>query len=428
MTIPRGYARSFSLPRVPTRYEPRYPRSLTPEEFRELVARRMPGRLSRAAALASVAFSLAACEPEELTPKPPSNPARPAAPPDLEARILTLLESMSAKEAGGYWFANSTFRRATAAETKEGSARWIARIPICYGNSYSGIFDVKLARDLASDAFAAYGLKLARNVHFAGAGMEATIDGYDAASGLGFELHDVEKSDPSMFGPGEFAVDKIDPKDALDEVEAKALARAGFAIHVAAPQPLYDGDEFTAMMTYLAGILDFLNAATDGQDFDVAGLMLTRREIVVPRAVIEPPVPGLDTKPNDTHIQFRCNARRTIRLPIDIALAESFEEGTPAPTRGAAESKPSKPLTAPLSNRGRPSIVLVGAYVAPGSSIRLVQKSAAGGEDFSIESKSGRFLLPSRFDVARPFEIVITAEPGDVTIDRHVVVGVVPET
>lgn len=425
---PRNLRLNLVVARVPRNYDPGYPSRLSRADYHELVAIRMPLRLLRAAATASVAFSLAACDPKPTptlgeTPPGPKDPIRPRAPDDLERRIVALIDEMKRDATRSSWFSLSRFVRNTADEKRLGAPQWEARVPISYGNSYSGIFDVSLARKRAVQAFAAYGIEIERNVAIQGDGISATVDGLHRDSGLGFELRD--PTEPVLDFSGGPTVDYAKQYDAsifLDDAEITELRAAGWRIHVADPKPRFDGDEFTPGMAYLASIIEYLDRETDGPDFDIETVLFPSRQIVTVKARFEPPLPAELVASEG--IRFKASASTRVVLEVTPGVIEKIEIEQIDPSVSIPRAVVRTATESIASTLGRPTIVYVGLYAGDVTKRRLTQDRGELESPIVLESMEPWFLLPSTFDAAKPFRIEMQIKAGDdVSVSREVKIG-----
>jgi len=414
--------------RVPRNYDPGYPCQLSRAEFHELVATRMPLRLLRVAATASVAFSLTACDSKPtptlgVTPQGPKDPIRPRAPDDLERRVVALIDEMKRDATSSSWFSLARFVRNPADEERLGAPQWEARVPITYGNSVNGIFDVSLARKRAVQAFAAYGIEIERNVQIQGDGISATVDGLHRESGLGFELRDpTELVIDFAGGPTVDYSKQYDASIFLDDDEIAKLRVAGWPIHVSGPKHRFDGDEFTPGMAYLASIIEYLDRETDGPNFDIETVLFPARQIVTVKPRFEP-APAAVTEA-DEWIQFKAAASNRVVLDVAPGAIEKVEIEQIDPsdtylrkvTRSATESI--------ASTLGRPTIVYVGLGTGAVTKRRLTQDRGESDSPIVLESMEPWFLLPSTFDAAKPFRIEMQIKAGDdVSVSREVRIG-----
>ncbi len=405
---------------IPASYRPAYPSRLEPAELQRLIAPRLRARLHRAALSATLAFGGSACLAREAPAIGQSKPL--AAPEDLEARVLAIIRELRGEQGWAAWYDGSSFAPQPAGE--EGELPFpavVARTQIFFGNSSSGVFDMARARRAAADLFAAYGLAPAKDVRLRGEGYEATIDGLDASRGLGYELRGGVPGEElrDVFGGPPL---KAETEDAyLDFGEARALRAAGQRIHVADYQAHYDGDQFTPILAYLAGLVDFLNAHTEGPDLDLSAILWQRKQ----RLYVPMDAEGLD--PNEHYPWWES---RTISEPETLVLRfNGADRGPIARLVGVSGREERWALKdEPLSTAGAPTAV--SHYIHPEYAPeppapplrRLVQPREGGGE-IRVETRAQHMFLPSTFDAARPFRIELELQPGRWQIGSYLLVG-----
>lgn len=373
---------------VPPGYEPAYPAELSPEQYRTLI---LASTQLRARRLALAAGALACC----------SASAQESAPASREEQVLALVREL---HAGGLvsWYTNTSFRREGAAVVPD--------IPISFGNSHNGVFDAGRARELGRRLFEIYGLSPSADVRF-DIGDGAVLDAFDAARNIGFELSGRKPSSNRMFATPEAEP----PDEALDEAERLELAHQGIRVLAAdlARYPLMDGDQFTPMLAWLAGLAAFLNELTDGPELDLSALLFARaqRFPLPDGAGLALPL-GVSARAGRGHLGFLVERPATLRL-------EFGGDGAPPPLAGRKlrhVQATAEPLDRPLSTAGAPTVLhLVEIYDALGherargeSPLRLRLLQA----DLEVESEDATLFAPSAFDAARPFALELRLAPG----------------
>ncbi len=426
MKLRRHHTRLVIRP-VAASYRPAYPRSITDSEFRELIEPRLRFRLERSAAPAMAVLLTAACARDVVMIAPAVvGPERPAAPDDLEARVLTLIRELRSEEHWAAWFRDTTFARRSVArpdETRDPTV--VPHVPISFGNSYTGVFDVERARRLAMDVFRAYGLEPSENHAIDIEGARATVDGYDDRFGLGFELRGPapgSTADPMSRGsrrPAESADEYLD-----DEEKARVRA-AGFQVHVQDPLGRFDGDDFTPTLTYLAALVDFLNAYTDGPDLDLSAILWAEKQrLYLPQS-------WRDTSGTFDVNEHRHVVTRSFDAPTTVTL-EFNGDGAGAVTRWESGVVRRAPLVwtriaGPLATRGVPTVISfnvtrTGGSVASEPLRRLVQENDRGAS-IRLETRAAEIFPPSTFDAAAPFSIEVDVEAGTFEFESFLMIG-----
>ena len=163
-------------------------------------------------------------------------------------------------------------------------------IPISFGNSYVGIFDVDEARRATYKLFAAYGIDLDRNVEIEGKHYAFRADGYDEQRRIGFKL--IAPVGRIGFGSDEYEAEV--PDRALDPGELRKLDRTISAgemdlfVVEAANYPNMDGDLYTPLEYYMAAVVDYLNWIHGDRQID--------RDRVVGRLGDDPAPPAEDAR------------------------------------------------------------------------------------------------------------------------------------
>lgn len=404
------------LAAVSPRYRPGYPSRLSADEFRALLASGRTLRLRRCASLLG-GLALAACSGSGGSGAPGPRPLseRPQAPQDLEARVLALLNRVSETMTEQFWFDRSTFERA-------GASRVVANVPICFGNSINGVFDVQNARRFAVELFRAYGIELEADVALKSDGVEAEIDGFDRASRLGFELRELPPDGKSTgvvawAGTGTL---RVEPEKAwLSDAEQAALEKEGTRIAAADPQGLYDGDGFTPTAAYLLGLADFLNGVTDGPEFDIGHFLAAEKQVFT-LAAPSPAAPALKgRKPADLREGFDLGSATTLRFDLVPGPGLQIESEAPGAPRGTVET----PLERALPTAGRPTVISIGASCeGKAAKVRVTQAAAGDAAAVDVAARAGNVFLPSRFDATRAFRIEIDFEPGRCTLSDRVAI------
>jgi hypothetical protein len=385
------------IERVPPGYAPRYPTQLTGEEYRELIAADASGRAVAAAVAAGLLCPGTAV----------------AQGGDREAAFVDLLnKGLGQTAAHSNWFEQTTFSRERNAYD---SPVVVPRIPIAFGNSHNGVFDAGRAKQLALQLFAVYGLKAVADQVVREEGVEAKLDGYDRERKVGFKLRGAMPEPNQMF-----AAAKAEPAATdLDVDEHKLLAARGTRVHVAdlAQYPLMDGDQFTPTIAWLAGIVDFLNAVTDGPDLSLEAILLDRRQhFPLPKLELPPEVKGESSEQGST---LEAQGRALVVLRIDPQKGAQVRKA-PGKARAADEWQA---VERPLPTAGRLSMLRI-ACIAQSEGARAGMRiDQAGSPVLQVDAAGPTAFLPAGFDATRPFTITLQLEKGRYWIGPNVLVG-----
>jgi hypothetical protein len=250
---------------VPDGYDPGYPKGLSEEEIERLLR---PGLLERFGARALAAGALVAGLSAVPLAAPVPVPAEGKLPKAgtstrTDAKHRERVERITREMLGdkvGFW--NQHTYLALDQPLKANPPVKVPVIPISFGNSYVGIFDTAKGKEATHRLFAAWGLKLERDVIVKGEGYTFRADGYDKTRKVGFRLLLPE----GPFGRGGKLPAEKEPEDSkLDPKEMVALDRDVKAGKVrvfvadAMRYPNMDGDLYTPMQYYLASVVDYLN-------------------------------------------------------------------------------------------------------------------------------------------------------------------------
>lgn len=257
---------------IDTNYEPEYPPRLSLMQIHTLVRPNLMQRFSRQTLLGGAVLAgsaaLSGCGSTEaeyrVTSDNPPTAAKPLPTPsdrNVDQRVNEILTEIL----GGY----DEDQRNWNSKTHLGLIRPISanppiktpRIPVSFGNSYVGIFDVEKARDATRQLFEAWGIDLKRDVRIKGDGYEFTADGWSEEHQVGFKL--VMPEGQVGFIPKKFP--KLKDADKLDEDELGPLekvieeGRLRLLVVPATEYPNMDGDLYTPTEYYLATVVDYLN-------------------------------------------------------------------------------------------------------------------------------------------------------------------------
>jgi hypothetical protein len=328
-----------------------------------------------------------------------------------EERVLELLRTLEARQSRIFWYGDARFERAG---TRAGEGPVIvARTSAICGNGLC-LPDAEPTRALARELFAIYGLDPAGRAQAAGAG--ARLDGLDAARRVGFELR---------FGELRVAEPEARAGD-LTLAELAELEAEGHRLHVASLDDYLstEGDVFTPTLAYLSGVVEFLNASTEGEDVELGGLRFEREATLRwprgGRIEIEPGVRGSHDELGPHPGAYRLTLDQPGRVRVRFAGAADFrppepfvELGrTPEPTRALVGSTLGAPSALAISMvkllDGIPEERL---FPAPVERVRVLQERA-GAEPLLFEGRSANLFLPSAFDLAQPFVVELELGRG----------------
>jgi len=139
----------------------------------------------------------------------------------------------------------------------------VPRIPISFGNSMIGVFDLNRARTVTAEIFRAYGLEPQADYPLKREGFEFHVDGYDPKAGIGFEIVGGERP-PQGFArpkpvpptPDSALLDDAEQERVMSAVEGKALRLLMVPV---GSYPNMDGDQYTPLAAYLRSVLDYLD-------------------------------------------------------------------------------------------------------------------------------------------------------------------------
>jgi len=300
---------------VPSQYRPTFPRELTEQQIRELLRPGLFERFSKetlATGALLTGLTLAGCDNrgagEEPVPQQPDKPtvesidevASPqeqykpsvksvdeipkvpapissgkttSSDPNLKKKVDQLVAEVLGNSRKGYWNDLASIR--LSRDLKANPPIKYPSIPISFGNSYIGIFDINEAKRATHQLFAAYGIELKSDVPIKRDGYQFNADGFNSDLRAGFEF--VVPEGGIGFGSQVLPAQAADAK--LDEKEKAALDRdleAGklrlFVVN-AEGFPNMDGDLYTPMEYYLASVVDYLNWVHGDRQIDTSKLL-----------------------------------------------------------------------------------------------------------------------------------------------------------
>jgi hypothetical protein len=333
-----------------------------------------------------------------------------------EAEVLQVLHRAGSGSSG--WLKNATFEREV---DRHGVPSVLPLIPVAFGNSYNGVFDVGRARQLAAELFTVYGLHPHAEPTIQERGVSARLDLWDPAARVGCKLRGrvyESSEDPAVpHRVSRFGIVDEDPGRALDDAEQDRLAAAGCRIQVVDLEsfPRMDGDQVTSTLAYLAGIVDFLNWATDGPDLDLSAVMEWHDH-----RVVLPIQEGTQSGCTITrqHVSYRIVApqQAEISFVVDRNAAERSDE-----TRLTRWHSPWKPATLPFQTANPVLLQVPGEFTGS-------MTVTSGGEPRQILETAGSLVFfPTGFDLRTPFTVSLRFEPGTHYLDGFVLLrGVAP--
>lgn len=330
--------------------------------------------------------------------------------PTREERVLALLQEVAC--GGSFRYADARFREI---EAPMGAGPVLQdELMLFCGNADSGTFDDRLARRIGVECLRIYGFEAAVDVDVETGGGCASIDGLDRAKRVGFELTGLGCRET-------FCEAKVEaPERALALEEAQALAEQGYRLHVAEVAGYRSAsDDFTPTLAWVAGLVRFLNAVTEGEDVELGGLLFEReREWRVPFA----PTASVRAQTVNGRTELRVTAKLTLRYSCDGAatlVAPELGRGSFLWEESSEERLARQALPFPASGGAAAVLLLEGAALGlePGEDVPppeftvRVRQWVAGVEQIQ-EAHALVLLLPSRFDLSRPFELELDLGPG----------------
>ncbi|HEX6883859.1 MAG TPA: hypothetical protein VF530_10805 [Planctomycetota bacterium] len=334
--------------------------------------------------------------------------AAPVAEPSREARVLGLLARAHMLGADYYPSARfaacaSRFGGVPRVESADRSAR-------C-GNSNNGTLDAPVARRAALELCKIYGLTMEREYRLVEGPNSVVLDGLDPAARIGIDLEG-EGSRGTLAEP----LPEADVS-ALSAEEHEWLTARGLRVHSdeTTRHRRYDQDEFTPLLTYLAGVVRFLNEVTEGEDVDLGGLLFERD------ATWDWFAGSLAERTGSIRLHdygFECLEAGTVRLACRglLDLGPPPEPGFLGPIlrdRGYADPLPM------TGSGGRPTALVLQMHAwreeATGTStpeVSIVLRQRIDGVERTHASRSFALFLPGNFDLAQPFELDLELTPG----------------
>lgn len=421
-------------------YDPGYPAKLSDVELIGLLKTRSGSAQLRAAAVVACLASSLAAQEKQPTSQPVDRQSR-------EAMVCSLLNKTMTENPSHHWLHDSKLdRRAIAGLPGHAIVRPF--VPIMFGNSYSGLFDVKSARDHALRIFQAYGITLDTDVLVDEKGARGVIDGYSKEKKIGFEI----KVEPSVgFLTRAAPVEPIESSGtALDESEIAALESKGRKL-LFVPQSYYavfDGDAVVANVYWIAAVTDFLNSVTDGPDIDITRALSGDFQWRSASTVVDA-VSRKDLESRIERLPYAVEGRsarmvgtsaivldKTTRIRLLVERRPGSDAKDAAERRDGGTEIP--PTTRRSNDRLQPRMILLthSSLDSPdqrldpragqenfGGRVTGIFQAKADGTTESVElggSGVWTFFSPSTIDVDLPFEIEIELPSGRTQIPNAV--------
>jgi hypothetical protein len=292
------------------------------------------------------------------------------------------------------------------------------------GTGWRPAFDPALARRLARDLAAIYGLRTDADAKAPGA-VAARLDAFDGARGVGLKLRGTVASKAVAEGM-DWPTVADEPADTdVDVDEHAALSQQGLRVHVADVEAFWTAhsqDTFTTTLAYLASVAAFLNRVTDGEDVDLSAV-IGARSMWIP---VTPPKgrAGLRVLPFGGGAVLETTQALEVAITVDPRTAD-VASGPLAKDPRTRFQAPRTRAPAPLSNGGRPTVVWISGLQAESGTCRasLRQKGRDGRERELAASAHELVFAPGEFDAAQPFAIVLSLQPGRYRLHDFVWVG-----
>jgi len=252
-------------------YNPGYPGFLSEEAIRELLR---PGLLRRFSKETVLAGALLAGVPAASARAVPQGRKAPAEVKikstrydaklrkEVEALVGKVLREMDKKADGwsGYWESSTSLVLKKVIPSNPPIK--CPEIPISFGNSMMGIFDVDTAKKATVKLFQLYGIHLKKDVPLRADGYRFEADGFNKKERIGFEIIVPEKLFSPNFGEKKNPIpedEKLDDKELKELEKDLESGKRRFFVSRADLYPNMDYDLRTPMFFYLASVVDYLN-------------------------------------------------------------------------------------------------------------------------------------------------------------------------
>jgi hypothetical protein len=282
------------------------------------------------------------------------------------------------------------------------------RIGFC-GNSMTGRADKNLLRTRIASLFRAFDLNPEIDAACAVAGERAT---FDVASRDAKVAVRIEGEAPA----GEFFKPILPPPDGhLGDDRIGEFEAAGWRLVCVrlADLSIMGRDEVGTVVPFLSRVVEMLDAATPGEDVDVAPLVRGwEQRWTIPLAK------GLPATAHFVAATSALEVEKTTRLTWQI------DEG--AEVRDHVDQDRWRAASPKGSTRGQITMIALPVnpgWIGPGKMTGLTLRVTQG--TLAIESSSPQILTPSAFDAGRPFTLTAEFAPGHWQVFTEVSVAIV---
>ncbi|MBK9384869.1 MAG: hypothetical protein IPN34_08650 [Planctomycetes bacterium] len=337
-----------------------------------------------------------------------------SAPRSREARVLDVLRKLPTEHLG--MLSTPLLPRQNAF----GSRIYAIELRGLCGNGWMQAFQPALARELALKLAEIYGWQPAIEVA-APHQVAAVLDLYDAERALGIELRGrVSATEIGSTKTSWPIVVAEDSAHDLSPEDARTLRERGVRLHVAEVEAFWGAhsqDSFTSVLGYLAGVIEFLNETSDGEDVSVEALVAARSLCFDWPAI--PVVKGLAVERFEGGAILVASERCRVVLRFDPTRATT-ESGALAGERIDRRIAPRARVPRALSLHGRATqLQLLGFGEATAAHRATLLQVDTRGVARELGSTSGSVLFaPSAFESARPFELHLDLQPGRHRLDH----------
>ncbi len=312
-----------------------------------------------------------------------------------EARALELLQRVPTRNS----HLGST--RVATATNGYGCTFVVPEVQGLCGTGWRPAFDPELARQLAAELCAIYGLTVQRSAA-APHGVAAQLDAFDAERGIALELRGVVEAKPLEHGGAWPTVVEEPAASDLDVAEHRALLAAKLRVFTADVRSFWSApseDRMTTTLCHLASVGAFLNEVTDGEDVDWSALAPRDGRwlsFALPKERDGLRVEAWSGGGGCTLVVAKATE---VVLAVDPARSTALREGG---VGGA------------LPNHGRPVALRLhgGSETGAPVAIALRQRGTDGRERVLATSQTDHLFAPGAFDAAQPFAFVLSLPPG----------------
>jgi hypothetical protein len=404
--IRRARPSALRIEALPPDYDPGFPPRLSRQEFDALLASPLCDRIRRVA-LAAAALGIGGCDGVHEEGRTQMTSTRPVdARSERESAVLRVLAKVRGPST---WFWRSTFQSESPRPSPV-----LPLTPISFGNSYSGLFDEGVAKNLAAELFTAYGFIPERDVlrTFAN-GESAVLDVFDRRRGVACELRRLAAVENPVLAGAEVAAEP--GAQALSDGERRELETTGVSVLVCEHRnyAVNDGDVVTPNLAYLASVVDFLNFVSDGPQVDLSQLLGSRfATLPLAREISAQDSIGADVGPR--RIVFRYQGG-----PATIEERAS-RRATPDPTTAQIPSTAGRPGAASLDvtpeDYMQHLVRQARGEATPDPRVTLIQRRP-NRASIEVEATGGFLIVPSTFDASLPFDVVLDLPAGTWRVD-----------